>query len=711
MEWEIEALNDDGWVEFDQTTQTATATNGVLVKYGGAVLTAREASLNHTTGDVQADGAVRIQQGEQIWASEHISFNFFSRKIQAEQFRTGRPPVFAGGFGLSADTTNNVYISTNAFITTEDISDPTVRIRARHIKIIPGERIVARDAVLYAGKVPIFWFPYFSKRLTGQPNHFSVTPGYRSAFGAFALGSYRWFGNEQIDGQLNLDYRVKRGVGLGPDVNYDFGRWGRGDFTYYYLHDEDPNESLDDPVIPADRQRVRLSYDAHPATNWNVKSMVRYESDISVERDFFEGDYRRNPQPNTYLEVNKFWDNWSLDLYAQPRLNEFLETVERLPEVRLTGFRQQIGNTPIYYDSQSSAGWYRRLFADNDGTNAYPSGLDYSAARADSYHQLTLPHTFFGWLTLAPRAGGRFTYYSEAHEPGGNTSEEYRGVFNTGVEATMKASRLWPEVESSFFDLDGLRHIVEPSANYVYVPDPNVGPDALPQFDYEFASLRLLPIDFTDYNAIDSIDSQHAVRLGLRNRLQTKRDGQVVTVVDWDLYSDVRIHPDDGLGQFSDVFSDLGLRPAKWLALESLLRYDTDEGRFRLALHTMTLQPTETVSFGLGHWYVRDDPRPSPEGLGEGNNVLTTTFFYKLNENWAVRAAQHWDLEEGRMREQNYTLYRDLRSWTAGLVFRIRDNEDSDDDFTVAFTFSLKAAPKDGIGQDTLRSYSLLGGG
>ncbi len=709
-DWEIEALDEQGWVEFDQNTQMASATNGVLVKYGAAVLTAERMTLQHTNGQITADGRVRIQQGEQIWASEHITYNFFSRRIEAQQFRTGRSPVFAGGYGLDADTTNNIYTATNAFITTEDTSNPVVKVRARYIRIVPGERIVARDAMLYVGKVPVFWFPVFSKRLTGTPNHLSLTPGYRSAYGPFLLGSYRWFLNDQLDGQIHLDYRQKRGIAAGPDVNYDFGRWGTGDFRYYYLNDDDPNHSIDDPEIPSDRHRVWLSYDAHPTTNLNVKTMLRYQTDMGVVRDFFEGEYRENPQPNSFLEVNKAWDNFSVDLYAQPRVNEFLETVERLPEIRLTGFRQQVGDTPVYYDSQSSAGWYRRLFADDAGTNGPPAGLDYSAARADTYHQLTLPQTFFGWLTVAPRVGGRLTYYSEAHDPGATTEEEVRGVFNTGLEATLKASRLWPEIQSSAFEVDGLRHIIEPSANYVYIPEPSTAPKHLPQFDYEFASLRLLPMDFTEYNAIDAIDTQHAVRLGLRNRLQTKRNGQLATILDWDIYGDTRIHPRRDKSSFSDLFSDLSVSPKSWLTLESITRYDVDRGFYRLALHTATVQPSEHWNFGVAHYYLRDDERPSPLGLGEGNNIISGTFMFKMNENWAVRTSHHFEADEGRLQEQYYTLYRDLRSWTAALVFRVRENSDGEDDFTVAFTFSLKAAPRYNIGKDTLRPYALLGG-
>jgi hypothetical protein len=278
------------------------------------------------------------------------------------------------------------------------------------------------------------------------------------------------------------------------------------------------------------------------------------------------------------------------------------------------------------------------------------------------------------------------------------------------MEATMKASRLWPNVQNSAFEIDGLRHIIEPSVNYVYVPEPSTRPQDLPQFDYQFASLRMLPIDFTDYNAIDSIDTEHAVRPGIRNRLQTKRDGKLVTVVDWNVYGDIRLNPRQDRSTLSDVFSDLFLRPRSWLDFESLTRYDTDGGFFRLALNTFTIHPSETWSFGLGHWWLEDDPRPTPEGLGEGNNIIMSTFLYKLNENWAFRTSHHFDAREGRMQEQYYTIYRDLRSWTGALVFKFREGGSTRGDFTVAFTFSLKAAPRFGVGSDSLRPYSLLGG-
>ena len=710
--YEIEALDDKGWAEYDIRTKIASGTNGVLFKYSGIVMTSDRFVADLKTGDAIADGKVRIQREDQIWASEHMLYNFNTRQMEAEQFRTGKNPVFVAGEGLHAEGLQNefknqVYVATNAFVATDDISEPAIRIRAKRIRIIPNEKVVAYNATLYAGSVPIFYFPIYSRSLALSGNSFEFTPGYRSTFGPFLLTTYNWVYNETVSGALHLDYRQRRGVAAGPDFDVNLGRWGTSTLQYYYAHDEDPNAGVTTTPAGDNRQRIHFTYDARPWTNVNVKSVVRYETDDRVVKDFFEGEYRQNIQPSTFVEVNKFWQNFSLDVYTQPRVNDFLETVERLPDIRLTGFRQQIFELPLYYESESSAGYYRRLFAE---TNGPPAGLDYSAARADTYHQIVAPFSLFGWLNLTPRVGGRFTYYSEASGPGATTQEIYRGVFNTGAEVSFKASRLWPGYQNKFLDMDGVRHIIQPSVNYVYVPAPNRRPPELPQFDYELQSLRLLPIEYPDYNAIDAIDSQNVLRFGLQNKIQTKRGGAVVDVLNWNVYTDWRLRPLPGQTTFADLYSDLLFKPRKWLTWESLERYDLDGNQFRLALNTVTIQPNDVWSWSLGHYYLRNDPRPPPLGLGEGNNLFLSSLFFRLNEDWGFRMTHNFEAQTGRMQEQYYTVYRDLRSWTAALTFRIRDNSVGAEDFTVAFTFSLKAHPRFGLGRDTLRPYSLLGG-
>jgi hypothetical protein len=421
-----------------------------------------------------------------------------------------------------------------------------------------------------------------------------------------------------------------------------------------------------------------------------------------VLHDFFESEYTQNPQPPTFFEINKYSENWSLDAESTPELNNFFDQVERLPDIELTGLRQQIFDTPFYYDSESSAGYYRKFFADTNGTAAN-TNLDYSATRVDTYHQLLLPLTFFNWLNVAPRLGGRFTYYGAESGPGGTNAVANRTVFNTGVEASFKASQLWASATNSFLKISGLRHIIEPSVNYVFVPNPSTPFQQLPQFDSETASPLLLPVQFPDYNDIDSIDSQNVIRFGVRNTLQTKRDGQLDNLLDWNVQMDWRLVPNSTQQTFSDIYNDLTFRPRTWITLTSQTRYDVNTGGFNLASHHLTLTPNDKWSWGLGNYYSR------PGFVDSGDNFITSVMFYKLNENWGFRVEHDFNAENGHLQQQFYTIYRDLRSWTGAVTFQVVDNVGAPEDFTIAFTISLKAAPNTRVGGDTVQPYGLVG--
>jgi LPS-assembly protein len=706
-------------VDYDIAAGTATATNGIYVQYtdpvyGSAVMTADTATVDTKTGVVFGDGHVRIESGDLLWLGDHITYNFKTRQMTSEQFRTGKPPVLASGTSLTGNASNSVYAANHAFVTTDDISDPMFKVHASRIVIIPHKSIQMYNAVATVDGVPVFYFPYYHRSLGEHSDHFDIKPGYRSIYGPYFLSTYTWYLGDYADGKIHGDYLMKRGPGFGPDVNLHLGRWGDGSIKYYYIHDNRSNYSTNSlPFfgnIPENRQRFYLGWQATPATNFNVKALVNYQSDPLVLHDFFEGDYTVNPQPNTFVEANKYWDNWSLDALTTPRVNSFFSQIEREPDVKLTGFRQQLFGTPIYYESESSIGWYRSFMA-NMTNGFYPATNGFyvdSATRADTYHQLTVPWTFFNFLNVTPRVGGRLTYYSSRGGTNFNNlsvqGETYREVFNTGIGASFKATALWEDAKSSLFDVDGLRHIIEPSVNYVFVPDPSTPPNQLPQFDAEQPALLIAPITFPDYNSIDSIDTMNVIRFGLRNVLQTKRDGSLDDVVNWNLMLDWRLDPKAGQSDFNDLYSQLAIRPRSWLTFESQIRYALEQGNLNLAFHQVTFTPNNRWSWSLSHWYLRAGFLSPIQ-----NDFIGSTIYYRLDDNWGIRANHNFDIESGRLQQQYYTLYRDMRSWTAALTFQVTDNVNSSPDFTISFAFSLKASPATGVGDDIINPYRLVG--
>jgi LPS-assembly protein len=694
-----------GEFDFNPSTGVATAANGVIVRYGTAYLSATKATLNQTTGEVQAEGNVHIEHDGQVWSGDQVTYNFKTRQLSTGQFRTGQRPFYIQGPGLDVNLTNRLYTTTNAVVTTDDYAEPTYTIHAKRIVVVPGRYIDAQNATFWLGKVPIFYLPSLHHSLEHHPNYWVLTPGYRSLFGPYLLTSYHQVWNEEFETALNLDERFKRGPGAGPDILWHSPAAGEGMLRYYYTYDDKPGRYPNTTTpIDNDRQRVWFSYQATLRTNLTVKAMLRYQSDPYVIRDFYESEYRENVQPNTFLEASQDWPNWNLNLEVQPRVNNFQETVERLPDLKLTGLRQAIGESPFYYETESSLGYFAHLFPDSQPGVTNP--LPYEAFRADTYHKVVVPLTFFGWLNLTPRVGERLTYYSSATGAGATTDEAARAVFNTGAELNWKASRLWRDTHSDLLELNGLRHIIEPSINYAYIPNPTKSPNQLPQFDSDLPSYWLLPIEYPDNDNIDSIDSQNVFRFGLRNQLQTKRDEGLDNLLNWTMFTDWYLKPHTNQNTFSLFYNVVELKPRSWCTLTSLTRYDINNTLLREQTEAITLHPSSAWSVTLGQRY-----RQGGEfgGSDLGNNLLLSSLAYRFNENWSARTTFMFEARNGQLQELTCTLYRDMRSWTGALTFRYQLNSAGAPDYTVAFTFSLKAFPRYGLGKDVDRPSVLLG--
>jgi hypothetical protein len=216
-----------------------------------------------------------------------------------------------------------------------------------------------------------------------------------------------------------------------------------------------------------------------------------------------------------------------------------------------------------------------------------------------------------------------------------------------------------------------------------------------------------LPITFPDYNDIDSIDTQNAIRFGLRNTLQTKRDGQLDNLVSWNVQLDWRLNPKQNQSNLNDLYSAFAFKPRTWLIAESQTRYDIDGGKLNMSLQQLTFAPNDRWSWGLGYWYLRGGQWGN--STWSENNNITSTVFVRLGDNWGARMTDNYNAVSGRLQEQFYTIYRDLRSWTSALTFRVTNDEGSSANYTIALSLSLKAAPSMGLGEDVANRYRLVG--
>ncbi|HEY3861740.1 MAG TPA: LPS assembly protein LptD [Verrucomicrobiae bacterium] len=721
----VHGLGSNSW--FTSEGGTNFFYNGGVASNQSAVVTFDKASEVESSGVIIAEGDVTILDHGHVWRGTNFIYNLKTGEVRAGWFKTRQAPYSIEGHSMGG-TSNKIESATNAIISTDDYAKPFFTVHAKTITIAPGDYLEARHATIYLGSVPIFYYPYYRRSLKPHPDNFEFVPGYRSRFGPYLLSAYNWYGSNStglgaVDGTLHLDERERRGLAGGPDFALHMGNWGEAAFRYYYAHDIDPGaDSISAPHLGENRQRGQFYYEVHPASNVTAKVFANYQSDPLVIRDFYEGEYNKNVEPASFAEVSDLGRNWVLDGMFQPRLVNFFETVERLPDLKLTGLRQEVGVTPIFYDSETSAGYFERAFSETNvplpftnygvlpngfGTEEFPGRLggypNYSAARVDTFHQFSLPETFFGWLNVTPLAGGRATYYSDVDGPQVRTNQQGRGIFNTGMDVSFKASRVYKNVNSDFFDLDGVRHIMQPEIDYAYVPFAS---SHVPLFDYQSPNLRLLPIDFPDYNDIDSIHSENVMRLMLRNKLQTKRKDGIEDFINWAVYTDWYLSGTNR--SFADLYNDLDFRPRSWITFSSSTRYDLTNTRWREAIERVFLQPTTALSTSIGYYYLmNNDPefQSFPGQTLPGHNLVDFSLYYRFDENWGARISERFEAQNGAMQEQLYSIYHDLRSWTAALTFRVNQGAGQPTDFAVGVTFSLKAFPRYKLNQDNDRPW------
>ncbi len=76
----------------------------------------------------------------------------------------------------------------------------------------------------------------------------------------------------------------------------------------------------------------------------------------------------------------------------------------------------------------------------------------------------------------------------------------------------------------------------------------------------------------------------------------------------------------------------------------------------------MTFTPNDRWSWGIGHWYLRGGAWGN--SLWTENNFVSSSFYLRVSDNWGLRATQNYNVLNGRLQDQSYTIYRDLRSWT-----------------------------------------------
>jgi LPS-assembly protein len=693
----------------------ATAHDNVAIHFGETDIYSDFAQYDSSKRTVLLKGHVRIYRGVSLYTGETAIYNLDTKAINAESMRTGTYPYLISGQTVTS-TSDDEYKVKNGSFTTHDSEKPDFHLNAQTIRIYPDDRVVLKNVTFYVGQIPVFWWPYLYQSLD-RSFSYSIVPAYLSSWGPSLLGQITFPMGEKITSTVKLDYRSRRGVALGFDSEIRYGKDENSlaKFTSYFLQDQNPDlnrTSLPRNGTPTSRYRLSLQDRTQITEDLKATVDITKLSDGFVLQDFFPAEFRVNPEPDNVVALTKTSPFYTLTAYGRFALNTFFETTERLPELALDIKRHGLFGGPIFYEGETSVAELRRNFPANSIFE------DYNGFRIDSFHQLTYPNTYFGFLALVPRVGFRETYYSDTRTlnpslfaptippnpfdpefplpnpvtglPNTNDGAVWRSIFNAGLEGSFKISREWDDVQTRALGLDGLRHVIQPFANFSYVSSPNVDPATILQFDRIQPSTKLNPIDFPQYTSIDAIDNWTIARIGVRNRLQTRRDDLTVSWLELETFVDVNFDNPFDKTQYSNVFNTLSFTPVPWatLVIESQLPL-LDKG-FTEVNTSISFKPTANTQLTLSHRYLQGNP------FFLDSSLFTVGGYYRINDNWGFSFLEQYEANTNIVEQQRYSVYRDLTSWVASLGAIIQNNGGVKQ-YGVLLNFTLKAFPKFGV--------------
>ena len=622
---------------YDVKTKEMIITGEARLALGDMVLTADEIRYNATTQTITAKGHLIITSGARRLVADEGTYHTPDGQITARKLRVGQFPVYVAGETVAGTFDHLVF--TNATVFFRENAGYTPSVTATQLTYAKGKIVKAEGLGIGLLGGHFLHLPKFEQSLdTNFISYVTASVGYRGRLGVFS--------------ELGLHVPVADGVKLGADVGLYSARGGMvgpsgtyhradadgtldGFFRSGYIHDHGDRRTdiLGNPV-PADRSFItwehRQTYGEHVTLNGEFN----YWSDSEVLRDFRRKEFDRVQQPDSFLEAAYGGDNYSLSAFGRFHPNRYYRVQDRLPEIRFDLF-------PV----EAPVGIYERLNASAAVLQADALGADprRRTTRYDAYYGLERPFAPTPWLTFSPVAGGRVTHYTDAL---GGKSDYTRTIGEVGFDARLLASGVF-DVKNAIWEIDGLRHLLEPKLSYRYAPAAAHGRAYIPPIDEHAFSTYLQPLSIADSRNIDDLTALNTARFPLNNTLQT-RDAKYGSrnLASLNFSADYRFDPAAGQHHVSDLYTELALMPAPWVRFEIFQRLDPHATRQDELNTGLTLIDQEWWSLRLATHFLHND-----------YDEYYVEYRRRLNESFDLTGLWRYDARNSRFNEQSYGVW------------------------------------------------------
>jgi LPS-assembly protein len=600
------------------------------------LFTADEIRYNTRSDVITARGHAAYSRGSERVLADSIVYHRSDGTFTAKAVRVGRDNIYIQG--AQAEGTRKEMVIHDATITYGEPGPYQPTVRAGTIVYSPDRYVRFVDSWVGVGATDFFPIPHLSETFNGPlaVPYISFNPGYLSSLGGIADFSFDAPVLPGVKAGAEASLYTDRGLMLGPISDYG-STDGSGDLkgTVRSGFIEDWGSRGDDTLgapIPKARYFFDWDHQQQVTDDVTLDGELNLWSDSDVYRDFRNRSFLATQEPDNYLESVYTGQNFLVSAFTRFQPDAFEPVQQRLPELQFNLLPTAIGGG-FYEKFDASSAVLRELPPDG--------GPELGSDRLDAFYGITRPISPTAWFTLTPVAGMRVDDYFDtlgAAEPGGDT----RVLGEFGFDAVLRTSGTFGYT-NKVWKIDGLRHLFTPYLSYRYIPASGADPGKIPDVDADTFDTYLPPIELGDARAIDALGPSNTLRVGLDNTLQT-RDGQYGSrdLVDFRLADDILFLRQPGQRDYSQLYGEVGLYPARWLEIDSQEIVEPRTGGVHEFESGVKLLDADDWTLRLATDFVS---REDDEYFAEWNVRLTEAYRGVLRTDYNARE-HRWDRRE-----------------------------------------------------------------
>jgi lipopolysaccharide assembly outer membrane protein LptD (OstA) len=617
--------------------------------------------------------------------------------------------LYAGDW-IVRETDGSLSVRDGVYTTCAD-EHPHYRLVAPRMRIYLDDKVVARPVILYIGEIPVLALPFYVFPIRKDRHSGFLIPtlevGLSGDKGRFVRNfGYYWAPNDYFDVSAWADY-------------YEATRWVAHMKTRYklrYVLSGSVESSFTDEIAGGKRRwDLKFTHRQEFGRYWTAGASGDFRSDAAYATDTnqtIEESVNRTLHSQIWVRGNFGGASVGVTLDRREELDQN-SVSELLPKADVTFSSKPI--LPADRDagalrkllSSVSLGWSATAVNDrdeSDGVEEVHQGVGVSASLRSGIKA-------FRWINLTPRLNLRANVYDRDRR-----GDEYatRLTYDAGVSVgTTIYGTFLPQAGP----VQGLRHIIEPSASFSWTPEfSRYFDDDGSDLFYSFSGFGGTP------------KARKALSLSLVNKLQMKLGrGEEVRRLDnlarLSFSSAYDFREDDR--PWSDLSSSFELRPGSAVSFRWSGRHDPYESwAIQSSSLTASVSLNGSAPAGPAPWEdrIQELASPSPvdelrrqvaerarEGLATAKpwnasmtfrysrGALASSESYWVDGDiafsptpkWRLNYSLHYDLEAQEVASQEYTIYRDLHCWEAQFTRRYYNEE-----WEYYFRISVKALPE-----------------